>query len=154
MIFSALSIGIICGKWTKNQFIHVSQKLFSWLAIHLGYTNNTWCQQLSQWHVMPTVKPAVKHLTTPHMTTPTIMPDMATPDTQGNTHDYVYDYTSWLCPKTTPTNNFFWRLIHIKGVVETWEICWYTKGNIIPYKYCCNPFLGPPQKYKYIAGRN
>jgi len=28
---------------------------------------------------------------------------MATPDTQGNTHDYVYDYTSWLCPKATPS---------------------------------------------------
>ena len=40
------------------------------------------------------------------MTMPAITPDMATPDTQGNTHDYVYDYTSWLCPKATPTQLF------------------------------------------------
>jgi len=52
---------------------------------------------------MPTSKPAVKRLTMPHINTPAIMPDMATPDTQGNTHDYVYDYTSWLCPKATPS---------------------------------------------------
>ena len=82
----------------KNYF-HGCQYIYS-------YTNDTWCQQLSQWHVMPTAKPAVKHSTTPHMTTPAITPDMATPDTQGNTHDYVHDYTPWLCPKATPINNF------------------------------------------------
>jgi hypothetical protein len=33
---------------------------------------------------MPTSKPAVKRLTMPHINTPAITPDMATPDTQGN----------------------------------------------------------------------
>jgi hypothetical protein len=55
---------------------------------------------------MPTAKLAVNRSTTTHMTTPAITSDMAMPDTQGNTHDYVYDYTLWLCPKATPINNF------------------------------------------------
>ena len=31
-IFSSLTISIVCGNRTKCQFIHVSQKLFSWLT--------------------------------------------------------------------------------------------------------------------------
>jgi hypothetical protein len=52
---------------------------------------------------MPTAKPAVKPIDyAPY--------GYASGYTQGNTHDdaynHVYSYAPWLCPKSTPTNNF------------------------------------------------
>jgi len=73
-----------------SSFMFLKKYFHGWQYIY-DYTNDTWCQQLSQWHVMPIAKPAVKRSITPHMTTPTITADMATPDTQGNTHDYIYN---------------------------------------------------------------
>jgi hypothetical protein len=92
------------NKQKVSSFMFLKNYFHGWQYIY-GYANDIWCQQLSQWHVMPIVKPTVKRSTMPNMTTPAITPNMATPDTQGNTHDYVYDYTPWLCPKATPTNN-------------------------------------------------
>jgi hypothetical protein len=109
MNFFGTFIGVVCGKWTKRQFIPIFQKLFLWLAKPQCNSNyaNGYVNDMSM--VMSAITPIITPYVATPATTPMMMPTIisfATPMTM---------------PTTTPINNFYSSLYTLKGVIVTWR---------------------------------